>query len=276
MTLTATTKPASPADIVAMMQDNSVRSALVVAHPAHEVRVYEWMTRSTPFTYTLTTGSRSGDDRTRFEASRHVMRDAGAKVVGRWGGVEDREFYAWLLSGEIGKFVALTTALADEFASNGVSLVVTDSWQLYNVAHDLTHVIVRAAAKLTEKRRGSAIAVVDYPVVPRALAPQAPLGEEILRFEITPAQYQRKHAAMEHIPLIAVEVEQILREEGESALRTETYTLPASFTIEALTPSFVPYYETYGEERVRSGLYREVIRWAHVQPVVHAVLALVD
>jgi hypothetical protein len=39
-------------------------------------------------------------------------------------------------------------------------------------------------------------------------------------------------------------------------------------------PGEVPTYERVGEARVAAGLYRTVLRWRHLEPIVHALMAL--
>ncbi|CAN7202316.1 hypothetical protein LJR219_000551 [Phenylobacterium sp. LjRoot219] len=44
------------------------RTALAVAHPGHELRLAKWVELTRPTVFILTSGSRSGDDRSRVDA----------------------------------------------------------------------------------------------------------------------------------------------------------------------------------------------------------------
>lgn len=258
-----------------MLLDPAVRSALVIAHPAHEVRVYNWLSRLKPTAYLFTTGSRNGTDRSRFEASKSVIRDAGASVGAAWNGVEDRVVYRWLLSSDHTPFVEHTMRLAEAFEASGVQVVVTDSWQLYNVAHDIVHVMTRTAAQVASERLRRDIAVVDYPVVPFTMVPQAPRGTHVLDLDLSEADYAAKCEAMRRIPLIAEEVAEIVRVEGKGALKAESFSLPVEVDNFDSAPPTRPYYEQYGEDRVRDGRYQDVIRWHDVASAVAAVRSLI-
>lgn len=272
--MTPVPAPAAPPSLASALLDPGVRSALVIAHPAHEIRVFEWMSRVRPLTFVLTTGSRSGNDRTRLEATRAIIRETGARVAKAWSGVEDRVLYAWLMEGRSAGLAEHVVSLADALVDAETELVVADSWQLYNVAHDITHVIARVAASLASDRLGRSIPVVCFPVVPTAMAPEVELGDEIVSLTLGEERYQTKMAMARRIPLVAQEVEDIERADGPDALRCEAFHMPAPLAGVRSAPAIKPYYEQYGEARVAAGLYKDVIRWSHVERSLGPILSL--
>jgi hypothetical protein len=262
----------SPSVLASLLMHSDGRAALVIAHPAHEIRLHHWMKRARPATYILTSGSRSGNDRTRLEASAKVIELAGAQYVDHWGAMQDKTLYRQILDGDASHLVTLTRLLADNLIAFDASIVVTDSWQEYNVAHDLTHVITRRAAALAANSLGRALPVVDYPVVPYRLVPNAVKGDTLLDLRLNDQECALKDAAVRSIPLIAQEVDEIVAAEGADAFSAEQFNAP--LPLRALTPGRVgkPYYEEFGEQRVRSGVYMDVIRARHMNVTLTALI----
>lgn len=260
-------------DISALLQSANAQAALVIAHPAHEMRVHHWLTIARPVTYILTSGSRSGDDRTRLDASAQIIIGAGARYVDGWGAIQDKNLYRQILEGDAAHFLSLTQALADDLVAREVSIVVTDSWQQYNVAHDLTHVIARHAATIAALRMGRDLPVVDYPVIPYRLVPNAVKGKTVLDIRLSEQDAAAKDAAVRTIPLISHEVAEIVAAEGADAFSTEQFNLP--LPLQDLVPGREgqPYYEEFGEQRVRSGIYMDVIRASHMSRLTRALAA---
>jgi len=202
-----------------------------------------------------------------------VIASAGAQYVDYWGAVQDRTLYRQVLDGDASTLIGLTRTLIDDLIALEPSVVVTDSWQQYNVAHDLTHVMTRLAARVTAQALGRAVPVVDYPVIPYRLVPNASKGETLLDLRLGDEETAIKNAAVRRIPLIAHEVDEIVASEGSDAFAAEQFNLP--LPLHDLVPgrNGKPYYEEFGEQRVRSGIYMEVIRGSHMRAISAALMS---
>lgn len=154
------------------LTDPARRAALVIAHPAHEIRVLHWLSRVRPHVYILTQGSRSGADSARRQASELLIEAQGASIAKTWGGAWDRDLYDMLLDGRYEKLLQWADELTADFIARAVDLVVADSWQHYNVAHDITYALARLAVQSARRALGRDITLVTYPVLPPALAPE--------------------------------------------------------------------------------------------------------
>ena len=241
--------------------------AFVVAHPGHELRLARWFVTTKPFFFIIAKGARSTSSEARIQTSRAMAVELGAVPVEPFGSVFDRVLYDWILSGNGAAFDALADQLRDAFVARGVSRVVTDAWQNYNPVHDLTHLLARVAAAEAGERLRRPIEVLDYPVVQGALA-RAPCGAERTRIALTEAQVADKLALISRHPEISDEIASLLEAAGRDILSVET--LHDTRPLADLTPSLdaPPLYECYGQERVASGLYAEVLRWSHMAPIV--------
>lgn len=246
------------------------RAALVIAHPAHEIRVLHWMMLTRPRAYVLTQGARSGRDGTRRQASERMIAALGSSVA-PWGGAWDKDLYASVMAGDSAPFIALTDELTLDLIAQETDLVVADGWQYYNLAHDLAHLMARIAALRASTALKRDIVLVDYPVVPDELAPNATPGRALATFELTADHVAQKRAAIVAIPDIAHEAMEIEKTEGERAHAREVLQQPLPLSQLLAPPAAKPHYESFGEERVAAGIYKDVVRWSHVSKVCNAL-----
>lgn len=253
------------------LTDQDRRAALVVAHPAHEIRVLHWLSLVRPRTYILTQGSRSGADTTRRRASERLIESCGARVA-PWASAWDRDIYRMLLEGDHTDLLRWTDDLATDFVADEVDLVVADSWQLYNVAHDITYVMANLAAKRAASMLGRAVTLLTYPVVPAKMAAATTITAAAATLHLDASAAAAKRAAIDIIPDIALEAASIDRAEGEDAHVHECFLAPLAIESILQTPLEAPLYENFGEARVRAGTYFEVVRWTHVERACRALI----
>lgn len=267
----AVTTSLSPKDFAAWLTDPARRAALVVAHPAHEIRIFHWLSRVRPHTYILTQGSRSGADSTRRHASECLIEAQGATIAKTWGGVWDRDLYGMLLNGEYTLMQRWADELAADFIARDIDLVVADNWQHYNVAHDLTYALAYLATERARQVLGREITLVTYPVVPAAMTPGAPSAPIAADVRLPDNAAVAKTAAIAQVPGIASESADIDANEGIDAYLFETFHHALLLDELLQTPREKPLYEVFGEQRVRAGIYTEIVRWPHL---LHACEAL--
>src|SRR5436309_1960907 len=72
------------------------QTALLIAHPGHELRIHGWLERARPLTFVLTDGSGS-DGRPRLQSTADVLARVGARPGGVFGRLSDSAFYQALL-----------------------------------------------------------------------------------------------------------------------------------------------------------------------------------
>ena len=248
------------------------RTALAVAHPGHELRLAKWVELARPTVFVLTSGSRSGADRTRVDASARLAATLGARIGDVFGEHLDRDVYGWIMDGQAEPFQALADKLAAAFVRAEIDTVVTDGWQLYNVVHDLWHLTVRLAAATAAMQLGRPVECLDYAVVPTA--PEMPAcGGEKLRIDLSDQDVERKMRLIDSYAGIADDAAEAIRVGGEIFVRREV--LHDLAPLSALFPEAgrKPLYESFGEARVATGLYKDVLRWRHAEPVASRLAA---
>jgi hypothetical protein len=268
--LTASTSSSNTA-LADWAADPARRAALVIAHPAHELRLLQWLSRVRPHVYTLTQGSRSGVNPERRRASDHLIASCGG-TVSPWGYAWDRDLYGHLLEGDPSHFIRWARELENDFVRREVDLVVADAWQFYNVAHDLTHHMARLAARRAAARLGREIVLLDYPVLPESLAPGSPAATEIAEIRLSAAQVADKRALIASVPDIAGEAAELETHEGGDCHAREILRQPPALTTLLARPTETPLYEQFGEQRVQSNIYFNVIRWTHVYAICQSLM----
>jgi hypothetical protein len=247
-------------------------SALVIAHPGHELRIYGWLEREQPDVFILTDGSGHGGV-SRVPSSARVLDRAGARPGSIFGRFSDRELYRLLLAGEVEVFARLALELAGALAELGVAQVASDALEGYNPSHDLCRVVTDAAAAIASRRIGQPIAVYDFPL--EAPPDHCPEPLRSVRIELQGHDLERKLEAARSYPEMAFEVERNLGTHGAGAFALE-YLRPveADTDLESLF-SEPPYYERYGERQVAEGHYESVLRFReHFLPVARALREL--
>ena len=96
--------------------------AIVVAHPGHELMVYDWIEKHQPIYCCLTDGS-GGAATSRLASTGRLLDDVGASVGPIYGRYTDKQIYQLLLDGRVDAFVALTRELANALERAGVECV---------------------------------------------------------------------------------------------------------------------------------------------------------
>ena len=216
--------------------NRGTRSALLVAHPGHELLLHHWLEREHPLVFVLADGS-GGNGQDRCAASARVIRDAGASIGRVFGFASDKRWYAAILAGERDLFDRARRLIVAACRDAQVRRLVTDSVELLDYA--LEH-------------------------------PERKIGPARLELSLPPDALERKLAAVGAYPQLIAEVER--RDWPTSAYGWERlYARDADCGWPA-EPADEPFYERFGRRRIEEGLYRELITYrAHVRPLAIAL-----
>ena len=244
--------------------NRSTPSALLVAHPGHELLLHHWLEREHPLVFVLADGS-GGNGQDRCAASARVIREAGASIGPVFGFASDKRWYAAILGGERDLFDRARRLIAAACRDAQVRRLVTDSVELYNPMHDLCNAL--AVGVVREIRHaGGEIELLDYALE----HPELKTGPARLELSLPPDALQRKLAAVDSYLQLIAEVER--RDWPTSAYGwVRLYARDADCGWPA-EPADEPFYERFGRRRIEEGLYRELITYrAHVRPLAMAL-----
>jgi hypothetical protein len=251
-------------------------SAIIVAHPGHELRVFHWMERARPLYCCLTEGS-GGAASSRMPSTDVVLARIGAPSGPLYGRYADKEIYRLLLAGSVDVFVGLVDELADAFAAAGIDEVVGDAIEGFNPSHDICRFVIDGAVALAMRRTGRPIANRDFVLdAGPDTCPEAVRAATVW-LHLDDAALDRKIDAAMQYPELRPEVEAALERFGRGAFAVECLRPATTGLMLDRFRSEVPAYERYGELRVRDGRYDEIIRYRqHVLPVRAAIEAAVN
>jgi hypothetical protein len=265
------------------------RSALAIAHPSHELRMYGWLEREHPVVYVLTDGGgRLGEPRLSHTSA--LLERTGCTPGAVFGRLTDLALYDAILTGDVAMIEAITLELADDLIAREIDVVAGDAAESYSSAHDVWRMMIDAAIHIA-RNRGHAIDNLEFFVIapPRAVAEPA---DGLRRVVLDDGEFARKMAAVRaYGPKLAADVDAALAggkfhgvrhfSEPEAEL-SDRFAAAASaagisaqldgvdiedFRTELLwrrredaAPKRRPFFEIYGEELVRAGRYEKVIR----------------
>jgi hypothetical protein len=245
----------------------NARSALIVAHPGHELRVHHWVERARPLVLVLTDGS--GHSKSpRIASTTGVLIKAGA-IAGRlYGRFPDAKLYRGLLVGDAEMFRCLAEEIAEILDKEEIEFVVADAVEGVNPAHDLCRLLVNAALLRLERSHGRTPRNLEFLLEgPPNDCPPEDRAEAIF-LQLDDDAFERKIAAVRSYPELAVDVDRILASNARETFRVECLR-PVRYHLEIGDRFRQPaIYEQYGAKQVAAGYYQEVIRFHdHLAPL---------
>jgi hypothetical protein len=243
------------------------RSALLVAHPGHELLLHGWLHAELPRVFVFTDGSgREGSSR--LDATTRLLQRAAIPTAEVYGRYPDASIYEALLQREFALFVGLAEEIGKALAGEGIQRVVSDAAEGWNPIHDAFRLTVNAATALASRDAGAPIDVFEFPL----FGEPGPGPEPGLVFPLDSRALEAKRdAALAYVELDR-EVRWSLERYGEHDYTTEWLRpgrMPAGEYPVADPP---PVYERYGEHLARSGQLTHVIRYReHLLPLAEAL-----
>jgi hypothetical protein len=246
----------------------SESSVLVIAHPGHELRAFTLLRRLQPKVAVLTDGSGS-QGVSRVARTQRILRENGCQDGCWMGEISDPAIYEMILQGDAAPFMEWTIRLATMLRQDSARLVVGDALEGFNPSHDLCRFMIDAAIELAERETGHQIENREFLLEgPPGIVP---LGREegVLILTLDDSDFAAKKAAAETYEELRGEMERALARFGEAPFRSEVYqTVSRRGPLEEMFPE-APFYERFGERRVREGVFRSLIRFhGHVRPLV--------
>jgi hypothetical protein len=150
-----------------------------------------------------------------------------------------------------------------------IDFIACDAVEGYNPSHDMCRYLIGAAVESVRRKTGRVIRNFDFALIePPALCPE-PLRDSAIWIHLNDADWRRKWVAACGYPEIAAEIETALADAGVDGFRTECLRPTENIAVALKEP---PFYERFGEERCRQGIYHEVIRYrAHAEPMAEAL-----
>jgi len=249
----------------------TTRAALIVAHPGHELRVYQWLRIARPCVFVLTDGSgHSGESR--LGRTTALLEQVRAKPGSIYGRFTDREIYSAILNHNHRLFIDVAHELARALVEGEFDYVAGDRAEGYNPVHDVCRYVIDAAVELANRRRGASISNYDFMLAGIDRSRPADSLESELTLELTDDELSQKLDAARSYDELSADVDEMLRLGGVEGIRTETLRPVQRAPFDECVNVERPFYETYGEKQVAAGHYQTVLRYReHVLPLANAL-----
>ena len=245
------------------------RAILVIAHPGHELRVHGWLEAMAPAVWILTDGS-GHSGRSRIDSTTRILESAGAVPGPVYGSMSDADLYNTVLSFNHRPFLDLVDKLAAAILHEQVDCIAGDAEEGYNPGHDTCRLIINAAVKLAQHKSSKPIRNYDFTLVgPPDQCPEDQ-REYSLWLNLDDEAFARKLSAARNYPELQTEVETALN--GAGRFRVECLRPVNSHSLANRSLEDPPYYEQYGEKQVKSGYYKQVLRYSeHMLPLARVL-----
>lgn len=245
-------------------------SALIFAHPGHELLVAGLMQRLRPHILFLTCADSAGD------MEREMLARRGLETLGlteqtTFLSISEQDMHRWLLNGDVAPFLELRQRVLEWLEALQPSQIFGDAFELSNPTHDIGRAVLDSAWR--DCNDGFPSENFELPLVCRT-APEI----WSLRFQEFPS------GAFETLQLTATEVESkqkladwisSRRVEAEMArpffnLDTEVYRpVPANRDYSLPPEGLRFHYDDWGRIQVQRGKYAQPILFAeHFVPLV--------
>ena len=244
---------------------------LVLGHPSHELRVYQWLIQTKPKVFVLTNGSANRG----FAVSDHTksqLSERGIPCGSLFGAFSDKEFYEQMKSKNFAFFRSLAAHLTEEFSNESYSRVCGDAIEGFNPSPDLCRLLIHAAFLVANSKRKTPLENFEFDLVGPIQRESDKARKDLIVINLTPEQLREKIAIARNYPGVGADVERQIEKYGEAGLQLECLRPSDSRDLFRKLFEEKPPYEKFGEERVQAGLYREVLRYSeHLHPLQEAL-----
>jgi hypothetical protein len=248
----------------------NARTALVIAHPGHELMVHGWVKATKPIVFIFTDGS-GHSNQSRLSSTTKVLEEAGARTGHIYGRLTDREAYSAIMHHEFAFFIQIARELSKAFVDERMDYVAGDALEGYNPMHDVCRLTVNAAVALARRANGSDVRNLQFSLVSPETAPHISSDSDGICLALDDAEFANKMAAANGYPELATEVEVAVNRTSVAALRFE-YLRPVNSNGREQMSQLIPYYELYGGKQVAEGHYKTVLRYKeHIAPLADAL-----
>ena len=245
------------------------KPALIMGHPGHELKVLGWISAYKPRVYVLTDGS--GRGLPRLHSTQELLTPLGMKTDAVFGLVSDASLYEAILTQKIPWFLAVVDRITQSLLRNCIDLVIADSMEGFNPAHDICRALADAAITAAKRKAGKQISNYAFCLTEWEHGRQEQHDSSCAHFALDDRALDNKLRAAHQYTELRNEIHQALATRGQEYFRIECLK-KVSEPFSAWAYSGKPQYEVCGEQRVAEGTYQSVIRYEeHMMPIIRAI-----
>jgi hypothetical protein len=256
------------------MMASDQKTALVIGHPGHELRVFGWLEKMRPAVFVITDGSgRSGQSR--LSTTTRILDLAGASRGAFYGPISDAAAYEAILNRDFDLFINLMRLLGQWLIQERGGRIIGDALEGYSPTHDVCRLLIGAAVEMAQRATGITLDNLAFSLTESSGNSDTP-DEKVVKLELDEDAFTRKMAVARSYSELEAEVNAAVALSPPTAFRTECLHRVANRPPD-FPQDFKPYYEQFGEQRVESGYYQQVIRYReHVLPLAEALWRAIE
>jgi hypothetical protein len=245
----------------------NAKVAVIIGHPGHELRIHRFMELYKPLVYVLTDGSGSSGT-SRVYNTIKIIEQTNSRKSAIMGRFTDTEIYKIIREQDTETLRSIVDEIVFDLEKNDIDLIVGDAIEGYNPTHDLCRYMINAIVRIYRHKRGTQIPNYDFLLDgPPHLCPPE-LKEEAIWVKLNDEDFDRKFAAAQNYPEIIKDLEIALSQHGKAPFQIECLRPVKNLNQYVTWNSEMPYYESYGLNKVKTGEYTEVISFEkHLLPL---------
>ncbi len=246
------------------------KSALLIAHPAHELLLYGWMAEAKPTVHCLTTGAAYGKS-ARIHRTELLLQQTESSLGKIFGRISDQDLYAMLLENRTTPLVDLTWELADALVQDDVQTVVGDAAEGEILVHDVWRGMIDAAVRLASGHYQHLVQNLEFAI---ETMPSSVRDTRDMVLSLDRQRIARKEAAIGDYIEIQTEAGRLRQRYGMRLIEQEVVRLATSGQQWLIGQAAARGYEQRAQRQVRQGRYRVAMSFQqHVLPLLEALEA---
>lgn len=252
-----------------------MKTALIIGHPGHELRAFAFMKKYKPDVYILTDGSGSKNE-SRLYQSIKIINSLGAKYIDLVKVFKDKDLYDIILNQNLHEFESYRNDLVKVVTENNYDMIVGDALEGFNPTHDICRYLINGIVfGLENPSRQNKILNYDLILDAAPNNVSSNQNQKGLSIELSEEEFEMKYAAAMDYPELKFEVEYAIQEYGKEVFGWESFGFVNNYLEIKNWDSEKPYYEEFGEKRVKEGAYKNIITFEnHIKPIAHLCLGL--
>ncbi len=230
-----------------------MKTALILGHPGHELRIFRFLEIHKPIVYVLTDGSGNNNGQSRILSTLKVLEATGCCPGSVLGKFSDREIYDMMLKQQDHIFKDLIEEIEIDLKKQGIERIVGDACEGFNPTHDLCRYMINIIAQKNDLPNYDFLLEGAPHLCPERLKSKA------IWMHLSEADFERKLTAAKNYPELTFDLEETLKKHGKAPFMIECLRPIEDPTVLKTWKTPIPHYESYALEKVQKGKYQEII-----------------
>lgn len=243
-------------------------TALIMAHPGHELRVFKFLSEYKPRVYLMTDGSGS-KQASRVDSTLKILQASGATVAIDIAHVPDKQIYQELMTLSVERHVHWMISVLNELKLHQIDFIIGDACEGFSPTHDLC----RYSINMIASEINNSWPIKNYDFLLDSILYND--NQDDISLVLNVGEFDAKQTAAYDYQELGLELNNAIQKYGNEPFKKEIIRKVVNDEPKIKWNSTYPYYEQFGREQIAKGLYRELITFNdHVLPFTEAAEAL--